>query len=59
MLRWALIFFVVAVLAAILGFSGVAHESAQVAKALAVIGLILALGSLLFHHRSRGGRPRP
>jgi uncharacterized membrane protein YtjA (UPF0391 family) len=58
MLRWSLIFFIIAILAAIIGFSGLTHEAARIAKVLAVIGLILALGSLLFHHRSRDGRLR-
>lgn len=56
MLRWALIFLVVAILAGIIAYTGPTPEAAQVAKVLALIGLILAVGALLFHRRSRGGR---
>lgn len=59
MLRWALIFFIAAILAAVLGFSGLEQAAARVAKVLAVIGLILAIGALLFHHRVRRFRSRP
>jgi len=58
MLRWALIFFIAAILAAVLGFSGATVAAAPAAKVLAVIGLILAIGSLLLHFRSRGGGTR-
>jgi len=41
MLRWAIIFLVVAVIAAVLGFSGVANFSFGIAKFVAVITIIL------------------
>jgi uncharacterized membrane protein YtjA (UPF0391 family) len=50
MFRWAIIFLIVAGIAAI--FSGIAHE-AHIGKFLAVVALILALGSYLLHRRSR------
>lgn len=53
MLYWAVIFFIIAVIAAIFGFGGIAQDSAYIAKILAVIGLILAIGSFLFHRRTR------
>ena len=49
MLRWALIFFVVALLAAVLGFTGIAIAAAGVAKILFYIFVILFVLSLLGH----------
>ena len=49
MLRWALIFFVVALLAAVLGFTGIAIAAAGVAKILFYIFVILFVSSLLGH----------
>ena len=42
MLRWAIIFFVIAIVAAIFGFSGIAQDTAYIGKILAVIGPELA-----------------
>ena len=53
MLQWAVVFFIVAIVSAIFGFSGIAHDSAYIAKILAVIGIVLALVSFLFHRRAR------
>jgi uncharacterized membrane protein YtjA (UPF0391 family) len=47
MLNWALAFFLVALLAAILGFSGVAVAAAGIAKLLFVLFLVLFLASLV------------
>ena len=52
MLYWAVVFFIIAIAAAIFGFSGLAHDSAYIAKILAVIGIILALVSFLSHRRN-------
>ena len=41
MLRWALIFFVVGIIAALLGFTGVAGATFAVAKFLAGLFLVL------------------
>jgi uncharacterized membrane protein YtjA (UPF0391 family) len=49
MLRWALGFFVVALLAAVLGFSGIAVAAAGIAKILFFIFLVLFLVSLISH----------
>ena len=49
MLRWALIFFVVALMAALLGFTGIALAAAGVAKILFYIFVILFVLSLLGH----------
>jgi uncharacterized membrane protein YtjA (UPF0391 family) len=40
MLRWALIFFIVAIIAALFGFGGIAVASAGIAKILFLIFLI-------------------
>ncbi len=42
MLRWALIFALISLIAALFGYTGVAHEAAGIAKIL--FGLFLALG---------------
>jgi uncharacterized membrane protein YtjA (UPF0391 family) len=47
MLYWALIFFVVALVAGLLGFTGIAMASAGIAKALFVIFLVLFLATLI------------
>ena len=52
MLYWAVIFFIVAIVAAVFGFSGLANDTAYIGKILAVIGIILALVSFLSHRRS-------
>jgi uncharacterized membrane protein YtjA (UPF0391 family) len=49
MLRWALGFFIVALFAAVLGFSGIALAAAGVAKILFYIFLVLFLVSLVSH----------
>jgi uncharacterized membrane protein YtjA (UPF0391 family) len=51
MFYWAIIFFIIAVVAAIFGFGGLADDSAYIAKILAVIGIILAVISFVFHTR--------
>jgi len=49
MLRWALGFFIVALLAAVLGFSGIALAAAGIAKIIFFIFLVLFLVSLVSH----------
>jgi len=53
MLHWAVIFFIIAIIAAVFGFSGVANDTAYIAKILAVVGIVLALISFIFHRRRR------
>lgn len=48
MLRYALIFLVVALIAAALGFGGLAGAATGIAKVLFFVFLILFVGSLLF-----------
>jgi uncharacterized membrane protein YtjA (UPF0391 family) len=54
MLNWALTFFVVALIAAIFGFTGIAVAAAGVAKILFFVFLVLFVVSLATHL----GRPR-
>jgi len=49
MLYYALVFFVIAIVAALLGFGGVAVAFAGIAKILFVIFLVLFLVSLVAH----------
>jgi uncharacterized membrane protein YtjA (UPF0391 family) len=49
MLRWALGFFIVALVAALLGFTGIAIAAAGIAKILFYLFLILFLGTLVGH----------
>lgn len=51
MLNWALTFLIVAVIAALLGFGGIAGEAAWVAHALLVVFLVLFLVSALTGRR--------
>ncbi|HTW93589.1 MAG TPA: DUF1328 domain-containing protein [Tepidisphaeraceae bacterium] len=56
MLYWALVFFIVAIVAAAFGFGGIAAGAVGIAKILFFVFLILFLVSLLFG-LIRGGRP--
>jgi len=47
MLRWALIFFIVALIAAVFGFGGIAEAATGIAQILFVIFLVLFLLSLI------------
>ena len=47
MLYWAFVFLVVALIAALFGFGGIAAEAALIGKVLFVVFLILFLVSLL------------
>ena len=49
MLRWALGFFIVALIAAVLGFTGIAVAAAGIAKILFYVFLVLFFFSLLGH----------
>ncbi len=56
MLRWAVIFLVIAIIAAIFGFGGVAGASADIAKILFYLFIAIFVISLLFGlFRGRGG----
>lgn len=47
MLRWAIAFFIIALIAAVLGFSGVAGAASNIAYFLAVAFLVLFVISLI------------
>ena len=49
MLGWIISFFVLAVIAALLGFGGLAGTFSQIAQFLAVLFIILFVASFLYH----------
>ena len=49
MLNWVISFFILAVLAAVLGFGGLAGTFADIAKFLAVLFVIIFTISLIYH----------
>ena len=51
MLYWTAVFFVVALVAAVLGFSGIAAGAAGIAKILFFVFLVLGALSLIFGRR--------
>ena len=53
MLHWAAVFFVIAIVAAVFGFGGIAASATGIAKILFFAFLVLALISLLFGRRMR------
>ena len=52
MLYYAVVFFIIALIAAFFGFSGIAAGAAGIAKILFVVFLVVAVLSLLFGRRS-------
>jgi uncharacterized membrane protein YtjA (UPF0391 family) len=52
MLRWALAFFVIAIIAGLFGFMGIADSAAGVGKLLFFVFLVFALVSFLFGRRA-------
>lgn len=48
MLRWSVIFFIIAIVAAIFGFGGIAEGAAEIAKILFFIFLALFIITILF-----------
>ncbi|MBX9617118.1 MAG: DUF1328 domain-containing protein [Brevundimonas sp.] len=58
MIRWAVIFLIVALVAAVLGFGGIANFSFEIAKFVAIIAIVLFVISLVAGGlRGRGSRP--
>ena len=47
MLRWAVIFFVIALVAAVLGFGGIAAGASEIARILFFIFLVIFLVTLI------------
>jgi uncharacterized membrane protein YtjA (UPF0391 family) len=58
MLSWAITFFVLALIAAVFGFTGIASGAAGIAKVLLVLFVIGFIISLVMH-RGRGGPRDP
>jgi uncharacterized membrane protein YtjA (UPF0391 family) len=48
MLRWAAIFFIIAIIAAVFGFGGVASGSAEIARVLFFLFLVVFVVSLIW-----------
>ena len=51
MLRWAVTFFVIAIIAAVLGFTSIAGSAIEIAKILFFVFLVLAVVSFIFGRR--------
>lgn len=54
MLYWAAVFFVIALMAAVLGFGGLAAGAAEIGKILFFVFLVLFVISLIFGGLRRG-----
>jgi uncharacterized membrane protein YtjA (UPF0391 family) len=52
MLRWAILFLIVAIIAAVFGFGGIAAAATDIARLLFVVFLVLFVISLFFGLRS-------
>lgn len=48
MVRWAILFFIIALVAALFGFGGIAGDAAWIGQILLVVFLILAVVSMIF-----------
>ena len=58
MLSWAIAFFIIAIIAALFGFGGVAAAATGIAKLLFGVFVLLFLATLVVHLvRGRGPRP--
>lgn len=57
MLNWALTFFIVAIIAAVFGFTGIAGAATDIARTLFFVFLVLLVVSALVHVL-RGGSPK-
>lgn len=58
MLRWAIIFFLIAIVAALFGFGGIAAAAVDVARILFFVFVVLFVLTL-FVHLVRGRGPPP
>jgi len=57
MLYWAIVFFVIALIAAVFGFGGIAAGAATIAQVLFWIFVAIFLASLILGLARRGRRP--
>ena len=55
MLRWALVFAIIAVVAAALGFGGLSDTSATIAKLFALVFVVLFVVTLIFGRTAVSG----
>ena len=55
MLSWAILFFILALVAAFFGFSGIAASASGIAKVLLLLFVVGFVISLILHGRGRGG----
>jgi uncharacterized membrane protein YtjA (UPF0391 family) len=53
MLKWAVIFFVIAIVAAILGFGGIAAGASEIAKILFIVFLVFFVVTLIMGVRRK------
>ena len=58
MLNWIITFFLLAIIAVVFGFSGLAGTFAEIAKFLAIIFVVLFVASLIYSLIT-GRRPTP
>tara|TARA_R110001592_G_scaffold29350_6_gene106545 strand:+ start:914 stop:1090 length:177 start_codon:yes stop_codon:yes gene_type:complete len=57
MLRWAVIFFVIAIIAGVLGFGGIAAGAVDIARILFFVFIVLFIVAAVMH--ALKGRPPP
>ncbi|MGQ4275221.1 DUF1328 domain-containing protein [Terrihabitans sp. B22-R8] len=57
MLYWALVFLIVALVAAVLGFGGIAGTAIGIAKIIFFVAIVLFLISAIFGYRGRRAPP--
>lgn len=58
MLGWAILFFIIALVAALFGFGGIASASAGIAQILFFVFLVIFVATVIMHF-VRGRRPTP
>jgi uncharacterized membrane protein YtjA (UPF0391 family) len=54
MLHYAVVFFVIALIAALFGFTGLAAGAAGIAKVLFIVFLVIAIATFIFGRTRRG-----
>jgi uncharacterized membrane protein YtjA (UPF0391 family) len=59
MLRYSLIFFIIAVVAAVFGFGGIAAGASEIARVLFFLFVVIFLVSLVWGLMTGGRRPGP
>ena len=59
MLRWSLVFFIVAVVAAVFGFGGIAAGATEIARVLFFLFVVIFLVSLVWGLMKEGRPPGP